>query len=181
MSQDKISDKQEDYIVLHQTVRSSIANFDSILVSLLTQGNTFVLAILSLPLAAKLEGFRAAVISLFAFIFTLFLLLGNMLYRSLLACAVKAAEHIESKNLAYISIDSLPTNQLSKIPLSATRGSAILYLGLPLLWLVIALLEMMTFLKSETILLKIVFLLICTVLVCIGIIIWFFVFRDKST
>lgn len=121
----------ETAAVMYQTVRSTISSLDSILVTLLTQGNTFVAAILSIPLVANLHGFPAAALCLFSLVLSLFFLLGNILYWSLLKRSVQIGEQIEQAELASIGKRFHPTARLDEIPLSAARGSFFLYLVLP--------------------------------------------------
>lgn len=131
----------ESTLALYQTFRATISNFDTILTTLLTQGNTFVVAILSIPLVTQIKGIPAAAVSLFALVLGLFLLLGNILYLSLLRRAVIVSEQIERDDMKNIDDKFKITLQLSKIPFSATRGSNFLYLVLPILWIISAFVE----------------------------------------
>ena len=134
-------ESNESTLALYQTLRATISNFDTILTTLLTQGNTFVVAILSIPFIAKIKDIQAAAISLFALVLGLFLLLGNILYLSLLRRAVIVSEQIEQENMKDIDSNLKITMQLSKTPFSATRGSNFLYLVLPVFWIVSAFIE----------------------------------------
>lgn len=121
-------------LTVYETVRGSVSAFDAILVSLLTQGNVFVIAILSIPLVAKIEGIPGACITFFALLLGLFLLLANLLYWHLLVRATAIAERIEREQLAGLGEQYHLTVQLNQIPLSAARGSRLLYLVLPAVW-----------------------------------------------
>jgi hypothetical protein len=122
----------ETIVSIYQTVRETISNLDSILVTLLTQGNTFVIAILSIPPVAGLTGIPAAGISLFALILGLFLSLANLLYWNLLKRAAQMAQSLEEEHLKGLGHALHITAQLNKAPLSAARGSFLLYLILPI-------------------------------------------------
>jgi hypothetical protein len=138
-----------DYTILHQTTRDAVHNFDNILAHLLTQGNTFLLAVLSLPLVTNMAGKRGAILAGLCFLFSIILFFANYLYRSLLRCAVRAAEEIESTKFKPVANGMFLTAQLETIPFSATKGSTLLYLGLPVIWFIVATSEMVYFIHDE--------------------------------
>ena len=127
-----MSDIKEESILIHyQTIRHTVSNFDTILVTLLTQGNTFVIGILSVPFIANMKPILAAAITFFALLLGLFFLFANWLYLSFLKGSVQLAQRWESRQLANLPEDFQISLQLEKIPLSAGKGSKVLYLGLP--------------------------------------------------
>jgi hypothetical protein len=131
----EVSDGHEDAtLATYQLARHAVGGFDAILVTLLTQGNTFIVAILSVPLVATLDGFSTAWLMGFALLMSLFLLLANYLYWNLLTRAVQVAEQLEAKHLQHLPKNHHLTRELDRIPLSAGRGSMLLYLCLPPVW-----------------------------------------------
>jgi hypothetical protein len=145
-----MSREDDRYFLLYQTTRAAVTGFDTILVTLLTQGNTFVLALLSLPVIASLQGIEGAGFSIISLIMSLYMLWANLFYMQMLKCAVIAAEEIERHKLDNIVESCHLTHQLSKIPFSATNGSAVLYLGLPCLWAIASVIEGGIFLRNHT-------------------------------
>lgn len=143
-----MSREDERYFLLYQTTRAAVTGFDTVLVTLLTQGNTFVLAIISLPIVAKLDHVEGAGFSIIALIMSLYMLWANLFYMNMLKYSVIAAEEIEKHKLDNIVESCHLTHQLSKIPFSATNGSAVLYLGLPALWAFASVLEGGFFLRG---------------------------------
>ena len=142
IGREKLAEEEENvYIILHQTIRSTISSLDSILVNLLMQGNAFVIAILSVPIVAKLDGKSSSIISFFAFVLGQFLLLANVLYRNLLTRAVNTATKIENQKFNNIEEQFRITQQLNKIPFSAEKGARFLYLVLPIFWIIAAFIE----------------------------------------
>lgn len=161
--------ENESNLLLYQMLRSTVSTFDPILVSLLTQGNTFVIAVLSIPLVANMEGIQAGIISLFALVFGLFLLLANMLYLNLLKRAVLTAQKIEEEQMSHINDDFKITLQLNKIPFSARKGANFIYLVLPVLWICSAFVEGIVYLSSITGPWLIFYILISLLIVVTGI------------
>lgn len=121
-------------ITAYKLARDAAGGFDSILVTLLTQGNTFVIAILSVPLVASLDSHSTAWLMGFALLLSMFLFLANYLYWNLLKRAVRIAEKLESEHLRHLPETHHLTRQFDRIPLSANRGSMVLYLFLPPIW-----------------------------------------------
>jgi hypothetical protein len=118
-------------VAVYQTVRETISGFDALLVSLLTQGNTFVIGVLAIPLVANLSGLRAGMICFGALALSLFFLLANLLYWSLLRRSVQLAGEFECNELKQLGSHFHITEQLNQLPFSAERGSFFLYSLLP--------------------------------------------------
>ncbi len=121
-------------IIAYQLVRQAASGFDSILVTLLTQGNAFVIAIISIPLVARLDSYSTAWLMGFALLLSMFLFFANYLYWSLLKRAVQIGHQLESENLQHLPKNHHLTREFDQIPLSAHRGSMLLYLCLPPIW-----------------------------------------------
>jgi hypothetical protein len=124
------TEDQELVVPLYQTLRSTVSAFDSILVVLLTQGNAFVIAVLSLPIIGRTAGVWGAAVMLFALLLALFLLLANLLYWRLLKRATEMAQRMEENELRDLPCAGI-TTELNKIPLSAAKGSFFLYVIFP--------------------------------------------------
>jgi hypothetical protein len=130
-----------DSITIYQSIRETISGFDSILVTLLTQGNTFVIGVLSVPIVANLRGVHAGVICFCALVLSIFFLLANLLYRNLLQRSVEIAGQLEKNNLKSMGDNFHITEQLNKLPLSAERGSFFLYCVLPSILVLVSIIQ----------------------------------------
>ena len=126
--------KKSEIIAAYQVARQAVGGFDAILITLLTQGNPFVIAILSIPFVATLNEAGTALITSLALLMSMLLFLANYIYWSLLAKSVRVSEELENALLNDFPENMRLTFALNNIKLSAGKGSKFVYLLPPLVW-----------------------------------------------